>query len=201
MVVRGSGRMKLDDEIIELKAWDAVRVPPGTCEATRPGPRASLLSSARPTSVTPRATTSRARATGGLTSPRGRGHSARIRSRTAAGWERNGWWPALISTTLPARAANSRCNLAGVPRSSAQTRYVEGTCCQAADCTGCPRTARLWRAILLHRRSLDLQVAVLQERLSQGVRSDGEGATLRVDIEKRGGLLPAERREALPDLG
>jgi mannose-6-phosphate isomerase-like protein (cupin superfamily) len=30
VVVRGSGRMKLDDEIIELKEWDAVRVPPGT---------------------------------------------------------------------------------------------------------------------------------------------------------------------------
>ena len=30
VVVRGSGRMKLDDEIIELAEWDAVRVPPGT---------------------------------------------------------------------------------------------------------------------------------------------------------------------------
>jgi uncharacterized cupin superfamily protein len=30
VVVRGSGRMKLDDEIVELKEWDAVRVPPGT---------------------------------------------------------------------------------------------------------------------------------------------------------------------------
>src|SRR3954463_15445194 len=26
VVVRGSGRMKLDDEIVELKEWDAVRV-------------------------------------------------------------------------------------------------------------------------------------------------------------------------------
>ena len=30
VVVRGSGRMKLDDEIVELEEWDAVRVPPGT---------------------------------------------------------------------------------------------------------------------------------------------------------------------------
>jgi len=30
VVVRGGGRMKLDDEIVELKEWDAVRVPPGT---------------------------------------------------------------------------------------------------------------------------------------------------------------------------
>jgi mannose-6-phosphate isomerase-like protein (cupin superfamily) len=30
VVVGGGGRMKLDDEIIELKRWDMVRVPPGT---------------------------------------------------------------------------------------------------------------------------------------------------------------------------
>ena len=30
VVVRGSGRMKVDDEIVDLKQWDAVRVPPGT---------------------------------------------------------------------------------------------------------------------------------------------------------------------------
>ena len=29
VVVGGSGRMKVDDEIVELKQWDAVRVPPG----------------------------------------------------------------------------------------------------------------------------------------------------------------------------
>ncbi len=29
VVVRGSGRMKVDDEIVELGEWDAVRVPPG----------------------------------------------------------------------------------------------------------------------------------------------------------------------------
>jgi mannose-6-phosphate isomerase-like protein (cupin superfamily) len=36
VVVHGSGRMKLDDEIVEFKQWDAVRVPP-VGEATRPG--------------------------------------------------------------------------------------------------------------------------------------------------------------------
>jgi mannose-6-phosphate isomerase-like protein (cupin superfamily) len=30
VVVCGSGRMKLDDEIVEIKEWDVVRVPPGT---------------------------------------------------------------------------------------------------------------------------------------------------------------------------
>jgi len=30
VVVRGGGRMKLDDEIVTLDEWDAVRVPPGS---------------------------------------------------------------------------------------------------------------------------------------------------------------------------
>jgi mannose-6-phosphate isomerase-like protein (cupin superfamily) len=30
VVVHGRGRMKLDDELVELEEWDAVRVPPGT---------------------------------------------------------------------------------------------------------------------------------------------------------------------------
>ena len=33
--------MKLDDEIVELKEWDAVRVPPGTWRGYEAGPRAS----------------------------------------------------------------------------------------------------------------------------------------------------------------
>jgi hypothetical protein len=37
-VVRGSGRMKLDDEIVELRAWDAVRVPPDTWRGYEAGP-------------------------------------------------------------------------------------------------------------------------------------------------------------------
>ena len=39
VVVRGSGRMKVDDEIIELEEWDAVRVPPGTWRGYEAGPR------------------------------------------------------------------------------------------------------------------------------------------------------------------
>jgi len=38
VVVRGSGRMKLDDEIIEVGPWDAVRVPPGTWRGYEAGP-------------------------------------------------------------------------------------------------------------------------------------------------------------------
>jgi mannose-6-phosphate isomerase-like protein (cupin superfamily) len=38
VVVRGSGRMKLDDEIVELKEWDAVRVSPGTWRGYEAGP-------------------------------------------------------------------------------------------------------------------------------------------------------------------
>ena len=38
VVVRGSGRMKLDDEIIELEEWDAARVPPDTWRGYEAGP-------------------------------------------------------------------------------------------------------------------------------------------------------------------
>jgi mannose-6-phosphate isomerase-like protein (cupin superfamily) len=38
VVVGGSGRMKVDDEIIELKQWDAVRVPPGLWRGYEAGP-------------------------------------------------------------------------------------------------------------------------------------------------------------------
>ena len=38
VVLRGNGRMKLDDEIVELKEWDAVRVPPGTWRGYEAGP-------------------------------------------------------------------------------------------------------------------------------------------------------------------
>jgi gentisate 1,2-dioxygenase len=38
VVVRGSGRMKLDDEIVEVKGWDVVRVPPGTWRGYESGP-------------------------------------------------------------------------------------------------------------------------------------------------------------------
>ena len=38
VVVRGSGRMKLDDEVVPLREWDAVRVPPGTWRGYEAGP-------------------------------------------------------------------------------------------------------------------------------------------------------------------
>jgi mannose-6-phosphate isomerase-like protein (cupin superfamily) len=38
VVLRGSGRMKLDDEIVEFAEWDAVRVPPGTWRGYETGP-------------------------------------------------------------------------------------------------------------------------------------------------------------------
>jgi mannose-6-phosphate isomerase-like protein (cupin superfamily) len=38
LVVGGSGRVKLDDEIVELSLWDAVRVAPSTVRAFEGGP-------------------------------------------------------------------------------------------------------------------------------------------------------------------
>ena len=38
LVLGGSGRMKLDDEIVELEKWDAVRVSPGTWRGYEAGP-------------------------------------------------------------------------------------------------------------------------------------------------------------------
>jgi len=38
VVVRGSGRMKVDDEIVDLREWDAVRVPPGSWRGYEAGP-------------------------------------------------------------------------------------------------------------------------------------------------------------------
>ena len=38
VVVRGNGRMKVDEEIVDLKEWDAVRVPPGAWRGYEAGP-------------------------------------------------------------------------------------------------------------------------------------------------------------------
>ncbi len=38
VVVGGSGRMKLDDEIVDVAKWDAVRIPPGTWRGYEAGP-------------------------------------------------------------------------------------------------------------------------------------------------------------------
>ncbi len=38
LVISGSARVKLDDEVVELKQWDAVRIPAGTMRALEGGP-------------------------------------------------------------------------------------------------------------------------------------------------------------------
>lgn len=38
VVVGGTGRMKLDETVIEVEKWDAVRVPPGTWRGYEAGP-------------------------------------------------------------------------------------------------------------------------------------------------------------------
>jgi mannose-6-phosphate isomerase-like protein (cupin superfamily) len=38
VVVGGGGRMAVDDEVVELKRWDAVRVPPGAWRGYEAGP-------------------------------------------------------------------------------------------------------------------------------------------------------------------
>jgi mannose-6-phosphate isomerase-like protein (cupin superfamily) len=38
VVVGGSGRMAVDDEVIDLRRWDAVRVPPGSWRGYEAGP-------------------------------------------------------------------------------------------------------------------------------------------------------------------
>ena len=71
VVVRGSGRMKLDDEIVELREWDAVRAPPRHVARLRGragGPRDPRHRRAQPRPC--RAKTSKAAATGGMTSAR-----------------------------------------------------------------------------------------------------------------------------------
>jgi mannose-6-phosphate isomerase-like protein (cupin superfamily) len=38
VVVRGGGRMKVDDDVVELREWDAIRVPPGAWRGYEAGP-------------------------------------------------------------------------------------------------------------------------------------------------------------------
>jgi mannose-6-phosphate isomerase-like protein (cupin superfamily) len=38
VIVSGSGRIKIEDEVHELRQWDAVRVPPQTARAFEAGP-------------------------------------------------------------------------------------------------------------------------------------------------------------------
>ena len=79
VVLGGSRRMKLDDEIVEVKEWDVVRVPPGTWRGYESGLEGSRSScSVRPISAKIREKTSRVSGTGGPTnsaSRLGRAHS------------------------------------------------------------------------------------------------------------------------------
>ena len=43
VVVSGSARVKLDDEIVELGTWDAVRIPSGTMRAFEGGPEGAEI--------------------------------------------------------------------------------------------------------------------------------------------------------------
>ncbi len=61
MVVRGSGRMKLDDEIVELREWDVVRVPPGTWRGYETAGGLDILASAPSVAEYPRETSIAAR--------------------------------------------------------------------------------------------------------------------------------------------
>ena len=38
VVVSGSARVKLDDEVVDLRQWDAIRIPPGVTRALEGGP-------------------------------------------------------------------------------------------------------------------------------------------------------------------
>jgi hypothetical protein len=84
--------------------------------------------------------------------------------------------------------------------SCAQTRYVEGTCCQAADCTGCSSTARLCRAVL----SMACRW-ISGSQSCRNVSARASGRTVNVppsgSMSRNGRAPPAERGEALPDLG
>lgn len=43
VLLSGSGRMKLDDEIVDVRQWDAVRVPPSTMRSFEAGPDGAEL--------------------------------------------------------------------------------------------------------------------------------------------------------------
>jgi hypothetical protein len=87
VVLRGSGRMKLDDEIVELRNGTRCASPPAPGEATRPARTASRSSSsAPPISAAPRATTSRASATGGVTKSLREVCCSRLRSWQPLPW-------------------------------------------------------------------------------------------------------------------
>ena len=69
MILEGGGRMALDDEIIEVREYDAIRVPPETVRAFEgAGPGGSDTRDRGRRRSAPRATPSRSR-TGGRSEP------------------------------------------------------------------------------------------------------------------------------------
>ena len=72
VVVRGSGRMKLDDVIVEVNEWDVVRVPPGTWRGYEGGPEGlEILVLGAPNSARIRAKTWRSARLVGWVAPGG----------------------------------------------------------------------------------------------------------------------------------
>ena len=69
VVVGGSGRMKLDEEIVAVKKWDVVRVPPGTWRGYE-GRNLEILVFGAPNLGEDRGKTWRVSETGGLTERR-----------------------------------------------------------------------------------------------------------------------------------
>jgi mannose-6-phosphate isomerase-like protein (cupin superfamily) len=43
VVLSGSARLKLDDEVVQLNQWDAVRIPPGIMRALEGGPEGAEI--------------------------------------------------------------------------------------------------------------------------------------------------------------
>ena len=43
VVVEGSARVKVDDEVLELKEWDAIRLPPKTWRCLEGGPEGAVV--------------------------------------------------------------------------------------------------------------------------------------------------------------
>ena len=67
VVLAGSGRVKLDDDLVDLGPWDVVRVAPGTFRGFAAGPTASSCLRSAPTG--PRAATASSRKTTGGETP------------------------------------------------------------------------------------------------------------------------------------
>ena len=53
VLLSGTGRLKLDDEVLELKEWDAVRIPRETMRNLEAGPTGRSCSSSAPRTPAP----------------------------------------------------------------------------------------------------------------------------------------------------